>query len=158
MTEAENFFLQHDKAVARYILQHERKPEPMATTYKYTVELSEPMYPRFLADCMQMQGNLNRSLLSVTDLQRSDHVYGATYQVRDEQEAEPTMTLRKDPEASVTLQFSEPLPCTTEDCPNAATIGNASYDPRQNAWVLFPMCKSCLRGLMRKYDVQESEA
>lgn len=58
----------------------------MAKTYKYVVELSEPMYPRHLADCMQMQGNLARTLLSVTDLQRDDHVYGATYVAQEPQD------------------------------------------------------------------------
>lgn len=58
----------------------------MAKTYKYTIELTEPIYPRHLADCMQMQGNLARTLLSVTDLQRDDHVYGATYIAQEPQD------------------------------------------------------------------------
>ncbi len=57
-------------------------------TFNYQIELNQPMYPRFIADCMTLQGNFNGRLLSVTDLQRDDHYHGARYQVRDESEPE----------------------------------------------------------------------
>lgn len=58
----------------------------MAKTYRYIVELSEPMYPRHLADSISMVAHLARILLSVTDMQRDDHVYGATYVNQDPQD------------------------------------------------------------------------
>ncbi len=58
------------------------------SNYRYEIELSESMYPRYIADIMAMMGNFAYRLLSVTDLQNDSHVYGARYQVRDENEPE----------------------------------------------------------------------
>lgn len=44
-------------------------------TYKYTIELTEPIYPRHLADYLSMQPLFARQLLSVQDMQRADHLY-----------------------------------------------------------------------------------
>jgi hypothetical protein len=64
-------------------------------TYRYTIELDQPFFPRHLADMISLQGNLSHALMSVTDLQRSDHVYGATYQNRDEQDKEEAQSERE---------------------------------------------------------------
>jgi len=42
----------------------------MKRTYKYTIELDEPMYPRNIADYMTMQPFWSHHLLSVKDLQQ----------------------------------------------------------------------------------------
>lgn len=65
-------------------------------TFKYTIELTEPIYPRHLADYMTMQPMFARQLVSVQDMQRADHWYADnnraqsdTYLVaRDEDEQE----------------------------------------------------------------------
>jgi hypothetical protein len=64
-----------------------RKPK----TYKYTIELTQPIYPRHLADYMTMQPMFAQQLVSVQDLQRNDHtscsyVNGDTYIVSDDPE------------------------------------------------------------------------
>ena len=52
-------------------------------TYKYVIELAAPAYPRHIADMLLMQGYFVNHLISVTDTQNDEHVYGPTYQVQD---------------------------------------------------------------------------
>lgn len=60
-------------------------------TFKYTIELDQPMYPRHIADKMTMQGVFRKSLQAVTDLQDDTHCYGATY--RMPVDSEPTQSI-----------------------------------------------------------------
>ncbi len=62
----------------------------------------------------------------------------------------------KQPGASVALGFTPPLPCTTQDCPNVATVATAHYDWVENGWMMFPLCISCTRGLLRNYEGEAS--
>ena len=48
-------------------------------TFTYTIELDEEMFPRHIADQLNMLGYFVRHLVSVTDNQPNAHVYGATY-------------------------------------------------------------------------------
>jgi hypothetical protein len=52
------------------------KPAPR---YHYIVTVDTPMWPRKLADAMMLRPEFTTSLLSVTDLQNSAHLYGAEY-------------------------------------------------------------------------------
>ncbi len=54
--------------------------------------------------------------------------------------------------AAATIKFEPPLPCTTQDCPREATVGQAYYVKATNAWELYPLCKECTERLVRKYE------
>ncbi len=62
-------------------------------TFCYEIELNRPMFPRYIFDAMTLTGNFNGHLLSVKDLQDDGHYHGATYQGRDEDEPQESMTL-----------------------------------------------------------------
>jgi hypothetical protein len=51
----------------------------------------------------------------------------------------------------ITIKFSPPLPCTTQDCLNEATVGNASYDHVEQCWYLVALCKECTQKLVEMY-------
>ncbi len=52
--------------------------------YTYVIEVDEPLWPRKLAD--ELDYILGDHVISVTDLQNAGHIYGATYELREEQE------------------------------------------------------------------------
>jgi len=54
-------------------------------TYKYTIELSKPVFPRHLADMLTDRFLINH-LISVKDEQRNDHIYGDTYQAGEDEQ------------------------------------------------------------------------
>lgn len=54
----------------------------------------------------------------------------------------------------ITLKFQPFLPCTTDDCLNEATVATASYDPLENGWLIFPLCKECVRKMGKNYGVE----
>ena len=53
-----------------------------AKHYRYVITLDVPLWPRKLADELVCSGHLGDHLVSVTDLQTDQHIYGATYVVR----------------------------------------------------------------------------
>ena len=53
-----------------------------AKHYRYVINLDAPMWPRKLADDLSFAPSVDKHLLSVTDLQTDQHIYGATYVVR----------------------------------------------------------------------------
>ena len=54
---------------------------------------------------------------------------------------------------TISLKFQPFLPCTPQDCLNEATVAQSSYDPVENAWVIFPLCKECVTKMVEKYGV-----
>jgi hypothetical protein len=52
--------------------------------YKYTITLTEPLYPRKIADELSFT-RLSKTLISVKDLQIDNHMYGSTYTVKGKQ-------------------------------------------------------------------------
>ncbi len=56
--------------------------------------------------------------------------------------------------SSLTLKFEPFLPCATQDCLGEATIGNATYDPAENAWIIFPFCRECVKKMVKNYGVE----
>jgi len=53
----------------------------------------------------------------------------------------------------VNIKFSPFLTCTTQDCTNDATVGNASYDCVERCWVLIPICRECTMKMAESYGV-----
>jgi hypothetical protein len=51
----------------------------------------------------------------------------------------------------ITIKFEPGLPCTTQDCMNEATVGNASYDFVEQCWCLVALCKECTKKLGEMY-------
>ena len=49
--------------------------------YRYIITLDRPIFPRRLAEELVYDSYVSQAVQSVTDLQRSDHYYGATYTV-----------------------------------------------------------------------------
>jgi len=54
---------------------------------------------------------------------------------------------------SINIKFDPFLTCSTRDCTNEATVGNASFDCIDHCWVLIPVCKECAMKMMRNYGV-----
>lgn len=55
---------------------------------------------------------------------------------------------------SIIIKFQPFLPCTTQDCLNEATVAQASYDPVENGWIVFPLCKECVKKMGESYGVE----
>ena len=49
--------------------------------YQYVITLDRPIFPRRLAEELAYDSYVSTAVQSVTDLQCSDHYYGATYTV-----------------------------------------------------------------------------
>lgn len=54
--------------------------------YKYVITLDTPIWPRKIVDDLSYTPGLFPHLVSVTDLQNDDHIYGDTYRIRNEDE------------------------------------------------------------------------
>lgn len=59
---------------------------PVKQQYQYVITLTEPRWPRKLAEELQLSRYFAERLMSVTDLQNSTHVYGPTYVVAEHRE------------------------------------------------------------------------
>jgi hypothetical protein len=55
-------------------------------TYKYVIELRQPMWPRKLVESLSYSRDIFGALVSVTDMQNDTHIYGATYIVAKDDE------------------------------------------------------------------------
>jgi len=53
--------------------------------YKYTITLTEPMYPRKIVDELSSARGIFKTLISVEDMQFDKHMYGSTYMVKGKQ-------------------------------------------------------------------------
>ncbi len=55
-------------------------------TYKYVLELTEPIYPRRLADELSFCKGIFNLLVRIIDMQNKSHIYGNTYTVNHDEE------------------------------------------------------------------------
>ena len=60
--------------------QHKQPGAPKL--YRYVITLEQPFWPRKLADELSFARGVFPHIVSITDLQNSSHVYGATYKVK----------------------------------------------------------------------------
>ncbi len=60
------------------------KKQQSKTVYRYVITLDRPWWPRKLADELSFARDVHQCLVSVTDLQNSSHIYGATYKVKEQ--------------------------------------------------------------------------